>query len=88
MLILISSCLFAASRGSLLTHPFIGSAATSEAGSQGAGASGTDPSSIPITNRTCKILTLNISYETARQNPLEKEPKSGEVKQPKLRYIF
>jgi hypothetical protein len=72
MLVLISSFLLVASRGFLLTHPFIGSAATSEAGSQGAGASGADPSSIPITNRTCKILTLNISYETARQKSSRK----------------
>jgi len=43
MLILISSCLFVASRGFLLAHPFTGSTATSGAGSMGIGVNGTHP---------------------------------------------
>ena len=43
MLILISSCLFVASRDFLLAHSFIGSTATSRAGSLGIGVNGTHP---------------------------------------------
>jgi len=44
MLILISSCLFVASRDFLLAHPFTGSTATSRAGSSGIGVDGMHPS--------------------------------------------